>query len=288
MKNKILVFLNSYDGGTFLGMLILIICLLFYHNCSAQEISGDLSILGNIDVTNKSEDPNSHLQYFGGTLDSDNAFVSASMDSTETLKLREAYIKFNYDGLLIHIGKVAVPFGYMNLDDPSTSVFILYPRKDYRDYGLHLSTMYDIVKFEGAYIDHANYSIKSKLILLCGGEVISISYANSEYLKELILNNEFYFSSLLFNMSNVLEWCPDNGDFWIRSVFAPGIFDVLGLTLGYYHLDYIEQTLQDYDLTGDAWTYGCYLDFSTHATVSTEWVFGESINKPTVKLVAKF
>lgn len=296
MDNKRLEELNRINRRTILisrftiimSVLAIVISLATIAKSEEIDLSGSISVLGNIDVKNKDEDPNSHIQYLGLKADSQNVFTHIVSDTTESLTIREAYVKFVYDGLNIHIGKVSVPFGYMDLDDPSTSVFIIYPNKNYRDYGLHLSTQYDILKFEGAYIDHANYSIKSKLLLKDGGEIFSVSYANSQYLNHISINNEFYFSSLLFNFSNVTEWHPDNGNFWTRFVFAPGIFDVLGLTLGYYHLDHIEQSLQDYDLTGDAGTYGLYLDLSTKATVSTEWAFGKSINNPTVKIIAKF
>ncbi len=281
-------FLNNYDAGYWIGLILIILSVLAYEACGQMPLSGELSIVGDLDLGDKNQDPNSYIQHLGVYSKSENAYVYGVMDRYEEIEIREAYVTFELKNLRWKLGKVQVPFGFMDLDNPTKSVFIVYPRKNYNDYGLHLATRYDIMKLEGAYIDHLNYSFKSKFLFLDGNEVISFSYANSEYLDDFSINNEFFYSSLFFNFSNVIEYNPDSGNFWTRSVFAPGILDFIGINLGYYHLNHVEQGLQDYDLTGDAFTYGFYLDMAKDVTISNEWKSNTSFNKPTIKITAKF
>ena len=285
--DKFKSFLNSYDGGTFLGMVVLIVCIFFYHSCSAQEISGHLSFISEIDFGNN--DAGIYTQELGLKIDTKRLHVYAHADSTEEITFKEMYLQFEHPDFYIKVGKVPVPYGMMNLDDPSTSVFITYPRKNYNNYGLHLATKYDIIKFDGAWINEYDYAIRAKAILLDGGEVFSASYAKSDSLPaDLALTNEFYYSSLFFNASNIMEWIPETGDFWTRFVIAPGVFDFFGLMAGYYHVDYFEQTLWDYDLTGDIFTYGCYIDIGYNSTLSAEWATGKSFDMPCIKAIASF
>jgi len=252
---------------------------------AGTPVQGEFGVMGNFDFNGDNEDI--FIQHLGLSMDADNAFVSIIMDRTEEFELDEAYVKTMWQDIEWQLGKVYVPFGFKDLDNPMKSVFIVQPRTDYLDYGLHLATKYDIMNLQGTYIDSDNYSLQGSLKLFDGGEIISVSYADSEQLMTWSINNEFYYQSLLFNFSNVIEYTPENGNIWTRSVIAPGILDVVGLTVGYYDIDSTDLTLWDYDMD-QAFTYGFYFDIGEQATVSTEWKTGKSINMPTIKITSTF
>ncbi len=248
-------------------------------------VNGELGVMGNFDFDGNNEDM--FIQHIRFSMDSDNAFIALNVDRDDEFELDEAYVKAVWQDIEWQVGNVYVPFGFKDLDNPTKSVFIVQPREDYLDYGLHLVSKFDIINLEATYIDQNNYSFQGSAKLFDGGEIFSVSYANSEYLLDWSINNEFYYSSLLFNFSNVIEYTPDNGNFWTRCVFAPGILDVAGLTIGYYDVDETDLTLWDYDMD-QVFTYGFYFDIGATSTVSTEWKAGTQFNMPTIKITSTF
>lgn len=265
----------------------LLVSMLFSTICFA-DYGGILSVTSSFDVSS-SDDLNVYDNYVAGWFSRDDVSLYAMLNEDGTVYFEEAYIKFNSNGLRFNLGKVIVPFGFEKLNRPQTSVFITSPKSDLQTNALNISAKYGILDVDGSYVGNGDWALRAALRFFDGYEKIMVSYSNIDsYENDFLISNKFIYESLLLNVSSLTELGTKNGDFWSRLVLSPGIFDVFGFMLAYYNVDEMGTTLNSWDYSPDAWSYGFYFDISYKATASVEWKDDKAFNPIVVKLMAKF
>jgi len=223
-------------------------------------------------------------------------FVSINGDTiqyqSQRFEIDELYGKLYFFDLDWKLGKVLLPFGFDYLSRPETSVFITAPDKDLYGFGLHLGVEYGFLGLDGAYLGKGHYSVRSTATLFDGMNTISFAVNNVPEIKErygrFAITNMFKYGSTFFDVSNLVDYNPDNGDFWTRMVIAPGIFDSIGIFGGYYNVNEMHNGLHDFDHNVDSWTYGAYLDLSPNAGFTIEWMNSHAFNPLSMELTITF
>jgi hypothetical protein len=267
--------------------ILMVFMMMFGVTAHAGDLNGVVSATAQIDMSDSENDFNVNDPYVALGYGGDNFGMYASYEDT-TVVFEEVYVQYPFLNLDWKVGQVIAPFGFDHLQRPETTVFITAPRGSYYRNGLTLQTIGDKMSLEGSYLGANEYTLRGSLALFDGGNTTSLSYANSDFLEaqygQWALTNKLLYESLMFNTSILAEWMPDTGDVWIRSVLSPGIFDVIGLMVGYYD---VADMLYSTD-GGTVWSYGAYVDISTTATASVEWNNDKAINPITVRITANF
>lgn len=283
-----------------LCIIVSIVVLILPLVSKADTIKGGVvSVESTIDYKKSTDqkDISVNSTYLAGWYGNNDGYVYArSSTDTTSVIVDEAYVKFNIidDNIKWKLGKVLLPFGFEYLSRPQTSVFITSPRGDFYGFGLHAERSYGIMNVQGSYLGSGSYSARLNGTLLnkknmknvTGLGFINIQDLEDEYGK-FSITNSYKFRSTWFDLANLMEYTPDNGEFWSRLVVAPGVLDSVGLFGGYYNVDNMYNTLHK-DVYSDKWSYGVFVDISPNATASFEWINSWGLNPVTLALTVKF
>lgn len=211
---------------------------------------------------------------------------------SQRLLIEEIYAKLYIKNVELRLGKVHIPFGISHLSRPQTSVFISVPRKDFYDLGLNFSYDYGIITSDIAYMGNGDYSVRAIVSLFGGLNKVSVSTTNIPDVEKAYGNwsitNVFKYGSVFFDSSILMDYTPDNGDFWARTVLAPGMFDIVGVFGGYYHMKDMEYVVVSTEDKNDSWSYGFFVDVSPNMSMSFEWMNSLALNPVTAQITIKF